>query len=120
MYYPMRTLRNRRYKLIWNIAWRLEFPNPIDTLQRQTWRKLVEREDEFLGKRRVKDFLFRDEFELYDLKTDPDELVNLAADPAHAEIRRTMASRVDTICRETDDPWMERHRVPGDDFGRHE
>ncbi len=120
MNYPIRTLRNRRYKLIWNIAWRLEFPHPIDTLQRATWQRVVERGDEFLGKRRVEDFLFRDEYELYDLEADPDELVNLAADPDHIAIRREMATRIDHLCRSTDDPWMERHTLPGDDFGRHE
>ena len=119
MYYPMRTLRTRRYKLIWNLAWRSEFPHPIDTLQRQTWTRLVARGDENLGKRRVEDFLFRDELELYDLDNDPDEAINLAADPKYADVRREMAARIDEICRSTDDPWMERHTIPGDDFGRH-
>ena len=119
MYYPMRTLRTRRYKLIWNLAWRTEFPHPIDTLQRQTWTRLVARGDEYLGKRRVEDFLFRDELELYDLENDPDEVVNLAADPKYADVRRRMAARINDICRSTDDPWMERHVVPGDDFGQH-
>ena len=120
MYYPMRTLRNRRYKLIWNIAWRLEFPHPIDTLQRDTWTKLIARGDEFLGKRRIQDFLFRDEYELYDLQADPEEVVNLASDPAYSEIRREMAAQIDAISRATDDPWMERHTIPSDDFGRHQ
>ena len=119
MYYPMRTLRTRRYKLIWNVAWRSEFPHPIDTLQRQTWTRLVARGDEYLGRRRVEDFLFRDELELYDLQTDPDEVVNLAAEPKYADIRRKLAGRIDEICRSTGDPWMERHSVPVDDFGKH-
>lgn len=42
--------------------------------------------------------------ELYDLRTDPDHLRNLAADPAHAEIRRTLAAQLDDVLRAHGDP----------------
>ncbi|MFK8112839.1 MAG: sulfatase, partial [Rubripirellula sp.] len=78
MYYPMRTIRNRRYKMIWNVDWRSEYPLPIDTLRRATWTETVKRGDATIGPRSVKKFLFRDQIELYDLQTDPDEIMNLA------------------------------------------
>ena len=119
MYYPMRTIRTRRYKLIWNIAWRLQFPHPIDTLDRATWNGILERKETHCGRRPVDQLMFRDEYELYDLETDPDEIDNLAADPEHRDVRVELVRRLEAFCRETDDPWLLRHRFPGDDFGRH-
>ena len=43
------------------------------------------------------------EDELYDVGTDPNELANLAADPAHAATLRSMAARLWGIVRDTDD-----------------
>jgi N-sulfoglucosamine sulfohydrolase len=42
--------------------------------------------------------------ELYDLRTDPDQIRNLAADPAYAAARRDLAARLDTVLREAGDP----------------
>jgi N-sulfoglucosamine sulfohydrolase len=42
--------------------------------------------------------------ELYDLKADPDQLVNLAGDPRHAAAKKELAGRVDAWMRETKDP----------------
>lgn len=42
--------------------------------------------------------------ELYDLKTDPDQIVNLAADPAYAGVKDGLGARVDGWMRETHDP----------------
>jgi len=42
--------------------------------------------------------------ELYDLRTDPHQLRNLAGDPAHAEARRELRERVERWMRETRDP----------------
>lgn len=42
--------------------------------------------------------------ELYDLRADPDQLRNLAGDPAHAALRRTLAERLDAELRDRGDP----------------
>ena len=110
MYYPMRTFRNRRHKLIWNINWRSEFPHPIDTLTRATWTEAVRRGEPTIGKRSIEKFLFRDEIELYDLETDPDEIVNLAEQPQHAELRQELTEKLLAWLKKTDDPWLHRHR----------
>lgn len=47
--------------------------------------------------------------ELFDVRTDPGCLTNLAADPAHAEARRELAARLDGELRATGEP-----RVVGD------
>ena len=120
MYYPMRTVRNQRYKLIWNIAWRLEFPNPIDTLSRETWTKTIELNETTIGKRTVNRFLFRDELELYDLQNDPDELHNLASEPESRDLLNQMLQRLHARCKASSDPWLERHSIPNaETYGRH-
>ena len=112
MYYPMRTIRDRRYKLIWNVDWRSEYPLPIDTLRRATWTATVRRGDPTIGPRSVKKFLFRDQVELYDLQEDPDEIFNLADDPDHQSIRRELSTKLNTWLETTDDQWLVRHRMP--------
>ena len=42
--------------------------------------------------------------ELYDLRTDPHQVRNIAADPAYAEQRRELRERVQRWMRETGDP----------------
>jgi arylsulfatase A-like enzyme len=54
--------------------------------------------DKFYGRRPM--------FELYDLRKDPDEMNNLAEDPAYAAVRKEMTDRLFTILRETGDPRM--------------
>tara|TARA_R110002049_G_scaffold72490_2_gene187184 strand:- start:213305 stop:214765 length:1461 start_codon:yes stop_codon:yes gene_type:complete len=112
MYYPMRTIRNHRYKLIWNLIWRSEYPLPIDTLSRATWRETIRRGDTKIGPRPIKDFLFRDEVELYDLQNDPDELQNLAHSDQHADIRRDLSLKLTHWLEGTNDEWLFRHRLP--------
>jgi arylsulfatase A-like enzyme len=43
------------------------------------------------------DRLFDPEWELYDLRTDPEELVNVADDPAYAEIRASLEKRLSEL-----------------------
>lgn len=45
--------------------------------------------------------------ELYDLKKDPDQMNNVAADPAYAESRRRLSDRLMEVLRKTHDPRLE-------------
>lgn len=112
MYYPMRTIRNRRYKLIWNVDWRSEYPLPIDTLRRATWTETMRRGDPSIGRRSIKKFLFRDQIELYDLQADPDEVFNLANHTEHQSLRKNLTEQLTSWLEETGDPWLVRHRMP--------
>lgn len=49
--------------------------------------------------------------ELYDVKTDPFETVNLAADPKHAETLKTLRARLDQWMKETNDQGLEADEV---------
>jgi N-sulfoglucosamine sulfohydrolase len=112
MYYPMRTLRERRYKLIWNLCHQMPFLNAKEVEARSPWRLTIERGEKLIGRRSVEKYIWRDPVELYDLKADPDEVKNLADDPAHADIRRAMSEKLLTRLRETNDYWLERYQLP--------
>ena len=55
------------------------------------------------------------EFELYDLQTDPSEMHNLYADSRFAELRKTLAARLETLRRETGDTYVYTPKAPVDD-----
>jgi N-sulfoglucosamine sulfohydrolase len=106
MYYPMRVIRNRQFKLIWNIAWCLEYPFASDLWASSTWQGIYRNNIEFYGKRKVNDFLYRSEFELYDLKSDPHETDNLANKKEYEVILKSMKKKIREYQRNTLDPWL--------------
>lgn len=109
MYYPMRAVRTRKTKFIWNIAAGLKFPHASDLFASSTWQSVLLRDAEMLGSRSVTKYLHRDEYELYDLEKDPRELVNRANDPAYAALRKELAAKLKDFQRKTDDPWIVRY-----------
>ncbi|CAM4232404.1 sulfatase family protein [Zobellia nedashkovskayae] len=106
MYYPMRVVRNKNYKLIRNIAWRQEYPFASDLWAASTWQEVYRSDKEFFGKRKVKDYLFRPEFELFDLSNDPDESKNLANDKNYAEVLEALKNKMKAFQLKTKDPWL--------------
>jgi N-sulfoglucosamine sulfohydrolase len=106
MYYPMRAVRTRRYKLIYNIAHPLAFPIANDIWQSGTWQSILRQKEDRLGKRTLDAYLNRPGFELYDLKNDPEELVNLAGDPEYNDILEQLKRKIAAFQKETEDPWF--------------
>jgi N-sulfoglucosamine sulfohydrolase len=107
MYYPMRVVRERKYKLIWNIAHPLPFPFASDLWAAPTWQAQYRRgPDAPYGAQTVGSYMQRPEFELFDLEEDPYEGENLALDPAHAELLETMKRKLREFQQRTNDPWI--------------
>lgn len=106
MYYPMRVVRERRYKLIWNIAHKLDYPFASDLYASATWQGILERGEEYYAKRKVEAYLHRPEFEMYDLDADPHEVNNLADDPEHAETLTRLQTKLRAFQERTNDPWI--------------
>jgi len=106
MYYPMRTYRNGNYKLIWNTAWRLEYPFASDLWASSTWQGIYRNEKPLFGKRKVNDYLFRPEFELYDLANDPGEINNLADKEDFRDKLKEMQEGLKAFQLKTRDPWI--------------
>ena len=112
MYYPMRTIRERRYKLIWNLCYESPWRDASEVTRWSTWAGTLRRGDKFIGRRSIQKYLWRDNVELYDLQTDPEEVVNLADDPKHADTRRRLSEELLKRLRETNDYWLERYQLP--------
>jgi N-sulfoglucosamine sulfohydrolase len=106
MYYPMRVLRQRRYKLIWNIAHGLDYPFASDLWAASTWQATIRAGNKYYGKRTVEAYLHRPRFELYDLESDPHEVKNLADDPTHRKVLAELKARLKAFQKRTNDPWI--------------
>ncbi|WP_077406360.1 sulfatase family protein [Cellulophaga omnivescoria] len=105
MYYPMRVVRSGNYKLIWNIAYRLEYPFASDLWASSTWQSIYRTNQPYFGPKKVQDFLFRPEFELYDLDKDPNELNNLANKQEFKNKLENLKEKLKEFQTKTADPW---------------
>ncbi len=106
MYYPMRVVRERRFKLIWNIAHGLEYPFASDLWESATWQGNLKRGNTRYGRRTIDAYLHRPRFELYDLQNDPHEVVNLADDPKYRDKLNEMKAKLKAFQEQTKDPWI--------------
>ena len=128
--YPQRALRTLDHVLIVNFKperWPLGNPYRLDGKDEPTFDEVAKTtfvtlpDDDagptkawFVGARKSPEWSAQFEkfygrrpmFELYDLRKDPDEMNNLAEDPAYAAVRKEMTDRLFTILRETGDPRM--------------
>ena len=107
MYYPMRAVRDRKFKLIWNIAYQLPYPFASDLWAASTWQAQFQKGPQApYGQRTVNSYIHRPHFELYDISSDPNETRNLAEDPAHIKTLELYQEKIKTMQRDTDDPWI--------------
>jgi N-sulfoglucosamine sulfohydrolase len=109
MYYPMRTIRTRRHKLILNLAHHLDYPFASDLFASATWQGILQRKGS-LGQRSTDSYLRRPREELFDLDTDPNELKNVAGDPHHAAVLNELRARLKEWQEKTRDPWLVKYR----------
>jgi N-sulfoglucosamine sulfohydrolase len=107
MYYPMRVVRDKRYKLIWNIAHPLPYPFASDLWAACSWQAQYRQGmDAPYGVRTVGQYIHRPPFELYDMRNDPDEAKNLARDPRHREVLTRYQAKLKDFQKAMDDPWI--------------
>lgn len=109
MYYPMRALRNRRFKLIHNMNYKMPFMIDQDFYVSPTFQDLLNRTME--GKetywfRTLKEYYYRSHWELYDLSRDPEETNNVADSPSYQDIFLDLRKRLLDWQRVTNDPWI--------------
>ncbi len=105
-YYPMRALRTRTHSYIQNLAHPLDYPVASDVAGSASWQAIVAKPDVRLGGRTQAAFRKRPAEELYDLTSDPNELVNLAGRPEMATLQKQMRDRLTDILTKTNDPWL--------------
>tara|TARA_Y100001934_G_scaffold259354_1_gene330533 strand:- start:6214 stop:7611 length:1398 start_codon:yes stop_codon:yes gene_type:complete len=82
--YGIRTIRDSRYRLIWNLNWEGEFQNGVTRRfpAYQSWKQKAYAGDHF-AMEQVQRYVKRPEIEFYDLHSDPHEMNNLATIPRH-------------------------------------
>lgn len=112
MSYPMRMVCTTKYKLIVNLSPDVEYPLASDLWGSAAWQGILKRGDTMMGRRSVAAFLRRPREELYDLTKDPNELKNVAADAANAEVLVDLRRRLHEWRRATNDPWLILDRRP--------
>ncbi len=109
MYYPMRAVRDREWKLIWNIAHPLPYPFASDLWSASSFQSQYRKSlDAPYGKKTVGEYIQRPAFELYHISEDPDETTNLASDPEHGEVLRRYQEKLKALQKELKDPWIQK------------
>lgn len=106
--YPMRCLQNRRFGYIYN-SWsdgkKVFFNESQSGLTFKAMQAAAKKDEQIAA--RVRLFRHRVPEELYDFERDPDALVNLADDPAHAKTLRQMRRELAEVMAKTNDPLAE-------------
>ena len=105
-YYPMRVVRTKRHKFIWNVAWKLDYSFASDLWSSASWQGARRDGLERFGARTVDAYIHRPRFELYDLDADPDEVRNLVGDPEYSALVGTFQAKLKQFQEETGDPWL--------------
>ena len=107
MYYPMRVVRDDKYKLIWNIAHPLPYPFASDLWAASSWQaQWAKGKDAPYGNTTVGDYVQRPKFELFDIAADPDETTNLADSEGHKDVLETYKAKLKAMQKEMEDPWI--------------
>ncbi|XP_055298510.1 N-sulphoglucosamine sulphohydrolase [Sitodiplosis mosellana] len=108
MNYPMRSIRTKRYKLIHNLNFRSPFPIDQDFYVSRTFQDILNRtinKQPLPWYKTLSQYYNRAEWELYDLKADGDELMNIAEKPSMKEVRANLEERLNKWLGDTEDPW---------------
>jgi uncharacterized sulfatase len=92
--YAIRTVRDSRYRLIWNLHHETKFTNACT--QSDYFQSMVAAAEAGDAKANelVNRYHFRPEWELYDCQSDPLEMNNLAGDPQHAATTQRLKNRL--------------------------
>ncbi|XP_059904356.1 N-sulphoglucosamine sulphohydrolase [Gadus macrocephalus] len=109
MFYPMRSVLRAPYRLLHNLHYRMPFPIDQDFYVSPTFQDLLNRTRggrpthwfKTLGR-----YYYRDRWELYDTRADPQETHNLAPDPAHRDLLAGLRADLLKWQWKTGDPWV--------------
>uniref|UniRef100_A0A8D8M3X3 N-sulphoglucosamine sulphohydrolase n=1 Tax=Cacopsylla melanoneura TaxID=428564 RepID=A0A8D8M3X3_9HEMI len=109
MYYPMRAVRTKRYKLIHNLNYKMPFPIDQDLFVSPTFQDLLNRTKsgaQVPWYKTLKQYYNRPEWELFDLKYDPMELNNIAGKDEYNSTLSDLKDMLHKWQKKTNDPWI--------------
>lgn len=106
-FYPIRSVRDEQYRLIWNLSSEETFLNAC--VKSPSFQSMVEAGEagDKLAQQLTRRYKHRPEFELYDVVKDPMNMTNLAAQPRYAEVVTELKAKLDTWMREQGDRGLE-------------
>jgi len=110
--YPIRAIRTKTHKFIWNVDsqfifpsdWDNPAPHPDFVAQRPVWKSWEQKAktDSFAAER-VRAELYRPPEELYDLRNDPFEMRNIAGEPSQKPTLESLRKKLNEWMREQGD-----------------
>lgn len=107
MYYPMRVFRDKEFKLIWNIAHPLPYPFASDLWAASSFQAQYQKSlSAPYGKKTVRQYIHRPEFEFFKIDEDPQEEKNLAGNPKFAAKLEEYKNRLKLAQKTFHDPWV--------------
>ncbi|XP_042221965.1 N-sulphoglucosamine sulphohydrolase-like isoform X2 [Homarus americanus] len=109
MYYPMRAIRTPSYKLIHNLNYKMPFPIDQDFYLSPVFQDILNRTRASLPLpwyKTLRNYYYRDEWELYDLHFDPDEKFNVAHKGRYQDVLGELRARLWAWQNQTYDPWL--------------
>lgn len=109
MYYPIRSIRTKKFKLIHNLNFGMPFPIDQDFYISPTFQDILKRTKTnrtLPWYKTLEEYYFRVEWELYDIRYDKEERINVASKKAYDKIFRYLKRRLLQWQNETSDPWL--------------
>lgn len=109
MYYPMRSVRTKRYTLIHNLNYWAPFPIDQDGYLSPSFQDILVRTrsgSPLPWNSTLQEYYFRKEWELFDRKADPHEFLNVAYKPLYQPVLASLQSQLTGWQNVTGDPWL--------------
>lgn len=109
MYYPMRAIRNKQFKLIHNLNYKMPFPIDQDFYISPTFQDLLNRTQNNISThwfKNLTNYYYRPEWELYDLFNNSKEIKNVINDPKYNNVTNTLKKLLRKWQNATEDPWI--------------
>ena len=108
MYYPMRSVKTRAFRLIHNLNFKMPFGIDQDFFVSPTFQDLLNRTahgQQTHWYKTLQSYYYRSEWELYSLLDDPEEKNNLAGNAKYQEQLNELQAELFSWQQVTDDPW---------------
>ena len=116
--FGIRSVRNERYKYIWNFTPEIPFRNAcVKSKEFQSWIAAAESGDRQAAEK-VRRYQHRPGEELYDVTKDRYEWANLAADPKYAKIKSELRARLEAWMKQQGDKGQQTEVEAKDHQGR--
>ncbi|KAF6739140.1 N-sulfoglucosamine sulfohydrolase [Oryzias melastigma] len=109
MYYPIRSILQGAYHLLQNLHYRMPFPIDQDFYVSPTFQDLLNRTRSRQPTHWFKSldqYYYRERWELYDTRSDPLEVRNLASDASYRAVLEDLRQRLQKWQWQTGDPWV--------------